>query len=57
MEVGTSKKVFFCHQRSKLVDLSNFENLIFPKKLFDFESKFPFVGEKSLTEISVKKFG
>ena len=30
----------------KFVNLSDFENLNFPKKLFDFESKFPFVGSK-----------
>ena len=39
---------------SIFVDLSKFENLIFPKKLFDFESKFPFVGYKFSLEISVE---
>ena len=36
------------------VDLSNFENFVFPKNLFEFESKFPLVGSKLLIEISVK---
>ena len=54
MVVGFFKKNFFFHLGSKVVDLSDFENLNFPKKLFDFESKFPFVGSKFLLEISVE---
>ena len=54
MVVSFFKKQCFFHLGSKFVDLSDFENLNFPKKLFDFDSKFPFVGSKFLFEICVE---
>ena len=53
MVVGFFKKTFFS-LRNQNQHLSNFENLIFPKNLFDFESKFPFWGQKFLTKMSVQ---
>ena len=44
MVVGFFKKMFFFHLWSIFIDSSNFESLIFPNNLFDFESKFPFVA-------------